>query len=164
MSGQRGQPPDHSLEAEDDALLEELRALAAADDPVPGEIIAAARGSYTWRTIDAELAGLVYDSVLDAESVATVRSEDTVRLLSFEAADLAIELEVTVAGRSRSILGQLVPAGPGVVELRHGGGRIELEADALGRFAAEGVEAGPVSLRCRRDRAGAAVETEWVAI
>jgi hypothetical protein len=158
------QPPIHELDPDDDVLMDELRALAAANDPVPPHVLAAARGSYTWRTIDAELAGLVYDSALDAERLTAVRSQDTVRLLTFETAELAIELEVTAAAESRRILGQLVPPGPGFVELRHGGGLLELEADDLGRFDAEAVEPGPVSLRCRREREGAVVETEWVTI
>jgi hypothetical protein len=157
-------PPLHDLDRDDDAFMEELRALAAAVDPVPPHVLAAARGSYTWRTIDAELAALVYDSALDAERVAAVRSADTVRLLTFETAELAIELEVTATAGGRRILGQLVPPGPGFVELRHGGGLLELEADELGRFATDAVEPGPVSLRCRREREGAAVETEWVTI
>jgi hypothetical protein len=157
------QPPIHELDP-DDVLMEELRALAAAHDPVPPEVLAAARGSYTWRTIDAELAAIVYDSALDVERLTAVRSADTVRLLTFETAELAIELEVTPAAGGRRILGQLVPPGPGFVELRHGGGLLELEADELGRFAADGVEPGPVSLRCRREREGTAVETEWVTI
>ena len=156
-------PPEHEVDP-DDVLLDELRALAMDDDPVPRRVLAAARGSFTWRTIDAELAALVYDSALDAESLTTVRSEDTVRLLTFETFELVIELEVTIAGERRRLLGQLVPPGPGLVEIRHAGGALELETDALGRFSAEGIEHGPVSLRCRREQGGGAVETEWVTI
>ena len=79
--GARGRP-------DDDVLLDELRALVADDDPVPERVLAAARGSFTWRTIDAELAALVYDSALDAERLTAVRSADTVRLLTFETAEL----------------------------------------------------------------------------
>lgn len=147
----------------DDILLDELRALAREHDPVPQRVLDAARGSYTWRTIDAELAALVYDSALDAEALAAVRSADTVRLLTFETDELAIELEVTAVEERRRLQGQLVPPGPGFVELRHGGGTLELEADELGRFSAE-VDAGPISLRCRRERDGAVVETEWVTV
>jgi len=148
----------------DDILLDELRALAREHDPVPERVLAAARGSYTWRTIDAELAALVYDSAFDAEALASVRSAETVRLLTFETDELSVELEVTAVDGGRRVQGQLVPPGPGFVELRHGGGTLELEADEVGRFAAEDVEAGPISLRCRRERDGAVVETEWVAI
>jgi hypothetical protein len=148
---------------DDDILLDELRALAQVHDPVPERVLAAARGSYTWRTIDAELAALVYDSALDAEALAAVRSAETVRLLTFETDELAIELEVTAVDGRRRLQGQLVPPGPGSVELRHGGGTLELEADEVGRFAAE-VDAGPISLRCRRERDRAVVETEWVTV
>ena len=155
-------PPTPDLDA-DDALLEELRALAAEVDPTPEHVLLAARGSYSWRTIDAELAGLVYDSVLDAEPLA-IRSEDEARLLTFETPVDAIELEITVVGDERRILGQLVPPGPGVVELRRVGGVLEAEADEHGRFSFDRVKPGPVSLRCRRTSDGAAIETEWVTI
>ena len=50
--------------------------------PFPS-VLAAARGSFTWRTIDAELAELAYDSALDTERLTAVRSADTARLLTF---------------------------------------------------------------------------------
>jgi hypothetical protein len=158
MTRQYEFPPD------DDLFLEELRALAAEGDPVPERVLAAARGSFTWRTIDAELAGLAYDSALDAERLLAVRSGDTVRLLTFETSELTIELEVTSEGDRRRILGQLAPAAAGTIELRHAGGLLALQIDELGRFSADHVEPGPVSLRWRGDEPGAAVTTEWVAI
>jgi len=157
-------PPHHEFHPDDDAFLDELRALASEGDPVPERVLAAARGSFTWRTIDAELAELAYDSALDTGQLATVRSAETVRLLTFETPELTIELEVTAVEGRRRILGQLVPAAPGTIELRHAGGLLELEADAQGRFTADGVEPGPISLRWRRDEPGGAVTTEWVAI
>ena len=47
---------------DDDALLAALRRIPRHADPVPGPVLEAARGSFTWRTIDAELAELAYDS------------------------------------------------------------------------------------------------------
>jgi hypothetical protein len=159
------QPPHPKFDPDDDALLAELRALAGEEDPVPEHVVAAARGSFTWRTIDAELAELAYDSALDTEQLAAVRSADAGRLLTFETPALMIELEVTAVGSRRSIRGQLEPPGPGAVEIRHAGGVLEVEADSLGRFTADGVEAGPVSLRCRRVEANTiTVETEWVTM
>jgi hypothetical protein len=156
-------------EHEDDLLLEQLRATAAEADPVPEPVLAAARGSYTWRTIDAELAELAYDSVLDAEGAALVRSGGAggeARLLTFEAIDLTIEVEVSAAGAERHLVGQLVPASPAIVEVRHPGGEVAVEVDRLGRFAAGPIGAGAVSLRCRRagPTAVATVKTEWVTI
>jgi hypothetical protein len=154
----------HEFHPDDELFLEELRALAVQGDPVPERVLAAARGSFTWRTIDAELAELAYDSTLDAERLSTVRSEDTIRLLTFETSELTIELEVTAVEDRRRIQGQLVPASAGVVEVRHAGGLLELEVDSVGRFSADEVEPGPVSLRWRGDEPGSAVTTEWVTI
>ena len=53
----------------DDDLLRELGRVVTAADPVPPEVIAAAKASFTWRTIDAELAELAFDSLLDDEGV-----------------------------------------------------------------------------------------------
>ena len=85
------------------------------------------------------------------------------RELSFRTSGLRIELEITGSGESRRLAGRLIPAQSGRVEIR---GVIVVEADALGRFTAEAVPAGQVSLRCRlgteSDRARLA--TGWVAI
>ncbi len=71
------------------------------------------------------------------------------RQLSFRTSGLIIELEITRAGEDRRMVGQLIPRQPAVVDLRHPGGVITVEADALGRFSAEAVPLGQVSLRCR---------------
>ena len=66
----------------EDELLELVgRALRAAE-PVPDHVIAGARAAWTWRTIDEELAELVFDS---AAELTGVRSEDTARQLTFRA-------------------------------------------------------------------------------
>jgi hypothetical protein len=140
--------------------------VAAKVDPVPERWLAAARGTYTWRTVDADVAVLAYDSVLDDHRAALVRGRGEARLLTFEAAELTIELEVTLEGEHRRIVGQLVPGIEAVVEVSHGGGVDEIAADRLGRFDAGPIEPGPVSLRCRGTGtpAGEAVITEWVRI
>ena len=66
----------------DDELLELVgRALRIAE-PVPDRVIAGARAAWTWRTIDEELAELVFDSAVELTGV---RSEDTARQLTFRA-------------------------------------------------------------------------------
>ena len=49
------------------------------------------------------------------------------------------------------------------MKVRHPGGCTTVKADAVGRFAAEGVPPGPVSLRCEPAEGGAGpvVETDW---
>jgi len=50
-------------EPDDIEVEERLRELIEQLDPVPEQLLAAALGSYTWRTVDSELALLVLDSV-----------------------------------------------------------------------------------------------------
>ena len=158
------EPPDSP---EDDtrreALFDELRAAFGADPPPPN-VVEGARAAFTWRRIDAELAELLADSALAEEPLAGVRGADEVRSLSFRAGDLALELDIEGDGERRRLIGQLAPAGPADVEVRHPGGVLSLRADELGRFAGD-VPAGPISLRCRPDGEGAGVvETSWISI
>ena len=59
--------------------------------------------------------------------------------------------------------GRLIPAQSGVVEIR---GVVAVEADARGRFTAEAVPPGQVSVRCRlgTDADRARVATGWVVL
>ena len=139
-------------------LLARLRALAASHDPVPAEAVAAARSAIAWRTMDAELAELTEDSSVDS-GLAGVRSTDVPALLTFESANLTVEIEILQAGTSRRLLGQIVPPGPGQVDVDQGGATTTVEADEVGRFRADLGGAGPVRLRCRVDTR--VVETDW---
>ena len=142
----------------DDELLAELRALAARHDPVPPEAVAAARSAIAWRTMDAELAELTEDVAFDPR-LAGVRGSGEPSLLTFESPHLTVEVEVLETATGRRLLGQLVPPSPGQVEVRHGGGTTWVDADEVGRFRADDVAAGPVSVRCF---AGSRlVETDW---
>jgi len=60
-------------EAEDAGLEAGLRDAAARFDPVPAELIQAAVAAFSWRTADAELAALAFDSLLDQAGDALVR-------------------------------------------------------------------------------------------
>jgi hypothetical protein len=106
---------------EDQALLEELRAAARRFDPPPAAVLEAARASLTWRTIDAELAALEFDSVVD-QAADAVRSGEGPRLLMFSAPGLNIEVQVSPIGPRRQLVGQLVPAQPARIDVRHAGG------------------------------------------
>jgi hypothetical protein len=157
----------HDEAGPDDARLEdELRVLAARHEPVPERLLQAAIDAYAWRTVDAELAELVFDSQADQEVAELVRGRQPDRLLSFQAADLTIEIEVIAQGSSRSLMGQLDPPQLAMVEIRRGDQAVTLTTDDLGRFSAESLPAGPVSLRCGLAAADAAsfVVTDWVAI
>ena len=98
----------------------------------------AARAASTWRTIDQELAELVFDS---ATELAGVRSEDTARQLTFRAPGVEIEV-MMVDESSRRIVGQLVPPQAATMRLTGGDRETEQEVDRLGRFTFDGVPPG----------------------
>ena len=85
------------------------------------------------------------------------------RELSFRTSGLRVELEMTGGDGSRRLAGRLIPAQCAVVEIR---GIITVRADALGRYIAEDVPAGQLSLRCRLGTLSdaARVATGWVAL
>jgi len=148
--------------ADDDRLLDELRRLFQETDPVPEETMRLAKASYGWRTLDAELAALTHDSLVDQAPLA-MRGAAQPRLVTFDAADLRVEVEVEAGrqGNGRRLLGQLVPPQPARIEARDGtGGRRSVEADEAGRFAIDQLPAGPLSLWCHRP-GHPPVATEW---
>jgi hypothetical protein len=150
-------------ERDDDKLEEELRRLAARVDPVPTELLQGATGAFAWRDIDAELAELVFDSLLDTDEATVVRGSPDRRLVSFAAGELTIDVEVTATGPARTVMGQIVPPRRGQVDLRRPGETVTVEADELGRFRSGPLAPGPLSLRLRTDD-GAPVVTDWLAL
>jgi hypothetical protein len=154
-----------ALGRDDEPLVEELRRAASRFDPPPPAVLEAAKATFSWRTIDAELAELAFDSIIDQPATA-LRSGEGPRLLTFTAPGLEVEVEVSRDGPRRRLVGQVVPPQAAQIEVNHGDGVETVQADALGRFVAEGVSAGPVRLRCRLDAAPAArpVVTQWVTI
>jgi hypothetical protein len=133
----------------DDELAAELAA-ALADRRAPREVTEAAKGLFAWRTIDAELAALSYDSLVDEEE-GVVRGEGP-RTLAFEAGDVEIEVEVLPGRPTRRLVGRVVPPGPAEIDLvteeTH-----TLRTDDHGRFAAD-LPAGVVRLGLRVRRGG----------
>ncbi|HEY3870137.1 MAG TPA: hypothetical protein VGM10_17365 [Actinocrinis sp.] len=179
-------------EAVEEALLmRRISAMFDWADPMPRAVAEGARAAFGFRDLDAELARLVEDELLQGTAV---RADGEQRLLTFEAPGLTVAVEATEIGGSRRLVGQLVPAGPGRVWLESGGGAadpaarearqgseparpaqgadgaqtgaenaIQAPADHLGRFTLTLVPAGPVRLRCELP-SGERVVTEWVVI
>jgi hypothetical protein len=164
MSSDASETPD-PVGGEDEALLEELRDAARRFDPPPPQVLEAARASLTWRAIDSELAALAFDSAVDQAATAA-RSGEGPRLLTFSAPGLNIEVEVSPIGPRRQLVGQLVPAQPARIDVRHAGGVTTVQADQFGRFGVDAVSAGPVSLRCHlaTEPPSPPVVTEWIPL
>jgi GNAT superfamily N-acetyltransferase len=154
------------LDPADHELLAQIREMLDETDPVPEFLLEAARETYTWRTIDAELAELTGDSLLEG---ASVRASRAPRLLTFTAETATVVLEVAEHVRGawlgRRLLGQILSPRSAVVEVRHAEGTLSITADEFGRFRAEAVPPGPISLACRF---GGALQpqlvTSWVTI
>jgi hypothetical protein len=114
----------------DEALAVELAAVMA-DLRAPDHVVGAAKALFTWRTIDAELAALVFDSLVDEEPVLS-RAADRRRQLTFEVGATTIDVELEVTTTGRRLVGQLTPARRAEIELVGASG--SAVADELGRF------------------------------
>lgn len=155
-----------SDEPADDELEHELRQLAARLDPVPSELVQAATEALSWRNIDAELAELVFDSLLSTDQATLVRSSPGHRLVSFQTPELTIDVEVTSTASGRDVMGQITPPQRATVEIRHRAGVVSTDADERGCFRSASVQTGPISLRLRpaADGSRPPIVTDWLSI
>lgn len=143
----------------DDQLVEDLARGLEQVDPVPTEVTEFAKAAFAWRTLDAELAELVYDS--SQEELAGVRSDTTARQLTFRAPGVEIEV-VMMSDDARRLIGQLVPPQQATVELRYKDRVQSVESDHLGRFTFHDLPVGPISIRCITE--GSVVQTDWMIV
>ncbi|MET7418511.1 hypothetical protein [Dactylosporangium sp. NPDC005555] len=142
-------------------MLRVLRDMAGRRDPVPDDVLAAARASIAWRDPDAALAKLTADSA--RERLVAVRGGGSPRLLSFFGGSLTIDVQATTREGAVEVVGAVSPAVPAKVVLESPTGNLEADVDDEGRFRFQGVAAGSVRLRCEPTE-GAPVHTEWVLL
>lgn len=150
------QPPN--IDFTDDELIALLGAALVAAEPVPERVLDGARAAFTWRTIDAELAELTFDS---ARELTGVRSEMVSRQVTFEAPGIEIEVMV-IDDDTRRLVGQLIPSRESTIELVNGDDVTSMVTDHLGRFFFDDIEPGPVRLVVLGDDQRPLVQTEWV--
>jgi hypothetical protein len=136
-------------------LEEELRRAAAVLDPLPAELQQIAVDAYALHDLDARVAELTFDSLVDALPVRG--AGDAPRMLTFQAGEVTVDVEVTAHG----LMGQVLPPQPARIEVL-GGPRpgSPLTADDLGRFTADAPPSGPFALRLRTGED--VVVTEWL--
>lgn len=141
-------------------ILEVLGHALEHSDPVPLAVTDAGKAAFTWRTIDAELAELVFDSARD--ELVGVRSETlTERQLTFQTP--SVEIEVMIVGDTRHLVGQLVPAQEAEVTLIAGESSSQTKTDHLGRFDFSAVETGRIRLQIRNGE-GLSITTAWFEV
>jgi hypothetical protein len=152
---------------DDDDLVAALQEAFRAEQEVPREFIEMGQAAYTWRSIDAELAALTFDSATElAAAAAPVRSaEASPRFLTFSSPELTIELEIGPDG----IIGQIVPPQPGRAEARPASGPVSgTEIDDIGCFVVRPLPGSPFRLHVATGtgQASSAVSalTTWITL
>jgi hypothetical protein len=145
---------------DDDELLAALRAAVRARAQIPPRHVASVKDVYA-RTTDAELARLTFDSSREPAAAAATRSESaSIRALTFTSEHLTIEVEVA----GGSLIGQVIPAHEGIVEVQaREGATTTAPVDGIGCFCAEPIPPGPFRLRFR-NRPDADVVTGWITL
>jgi hypothetical protein len=144
---------------DDERWLAELAEALREAQQVPQHVLEAGYSAYAWRTIDAELAELTYDSRVEDPALAGARAQEAPLLaLTFASSSLTIELQV----EPPVLLGQLVPpqAGELTVTLRDGTVRTE-QVDELGCFALEPIPTMPFRLELSGRHS---VSTSWITL
>jgi hypothetical protein len=147
---------------DDDVLMDDLsEAVAAAE--ADRRVIAAARGVFAWRTAFAELEllELTSDTMMERELAVRDSGGAGPRIITFDDGETGVELEIG----DRGIVGQLIPPGPGRIELLSAAGSLgSVEADDVGCFAFEsGLDAGQSGpIRVRIISAERSFVTDWV--
>ncbi len=143
-------------------LLQELKIALTEADPVPASVDEFALSVQDLVHIDAHVAELIYDSLVD--EVAGIRTQVPSREMTFSAPGVQMEVTVMAEG-TRHLVGQLVPPQAATVELFYQDHKRQAEADGLGRFTFEDVPSGPLSLRCTLgDEGSTVVQTQWVVL
>jgi hypothetical protein len=103
------------------------------------------------------------DLIPDPDPVTAAQAGREGRRLMFRASGLVVEVEMTGTGDARRLTGWLIPRQSALVDVR---GVITVETDALGRFSADALPPGELSLRCRlgADPDRPHVTTGWIAL
>lgn len=145
---------------EDEQLLAVLREGLADSDAVPSDVVAFAKAAFTWRDIDAELAELDFDTA-DEDVPSGVRSSATARMISFHAGQWTLDVEFDeITGR---LMGAISPEISYTIDVHSAGTFFSTASDDAGRFQAEGLLRGPLSLVLRLSD-GAVIKTQWVVL
>lgn len=150
---------------DDEQLLAALADAVRAARAVPRDFVEAGRAAYAWRTIDAELAAITYDSALGVAAPegdlvpAGTRAEPAVlRAVTFASTRFTVEVQIGTDG----LFGQVVPPGASEVEVQLATGTSAVAPiDPVGWFALRPAPATAFRLRVHTG-AGADVLTSWV--
>jgi hypothetical protein len=126
-----------------DPVLDQIRDLYEAIDPVPSALYARVRFALDLDGVELELARVCAD--LDLASA--VRGPDHAQTITFECETLTIAVTITANSTDRYRLdGWIAPPAALQVEMRSTGSRRQASSDDGGRFVFEDVPAGEMQL------------------
>lgn len=143
----------------DDELLGVLASLLDETEAVPDELTKAARAALTWRTVDVELAELLYDSAVDPDPV-LVRDTAVARLFAFAGGELSVDVEL----QGDQLVGALSPPRECAIELQQPPTIRRAHSDEAGMFRLSDVQHGPTRLVVRDTDGAEVVATAWVVL
>lgn len=150
--------------ANDKVLLDLVAKVIDTADPVPPEAVATAKAVAGLQYVDAELANLVADSLLD-DGGALLRhdltmerlAESTDRMISFATPQIDVDIELHRDGRT--VVGAITPPISVDVDLETTSGNASTRSDELGRFH---LESGSGTCRLRIHAHDGTVITPWI--
>ena len=144
---------------DDDSLAADLAdALQAAND-IPPQFLEAGKAAFAWRTIDADLAELTFDSA-ETASRGMRAGGAAYRSLTYAGREVTIGLEVTTDG----LHGQVAPPQAGKLEVRQrDGSSLSVDVDEVGWFQIRPRPPGMFRLHLRTAR-GLFIVTEWMVL
>lgn len=135
----------------EDRLQARLGEALAAREPMPAHLADVAKGLFAWRDVDAFLATVTFDSVVD--ELAGVRGMTLARTVTFECGATEIQIMAAAATErvgertTHRLICQIAPGEPGAsAVLRHPGGQIPAVIGAHGDVEFADVPEGPVQL------------------
>jgi hypothetical protein len=141
---------DQPLDALDAAILDDIRALFEATEPVPPDLVART-------TFALDLVGLE-DEVARLEPVgllaAGARGAEQSRTITFDSESLTIVVQASPSGATLRVDGWLAPPAVRRLRLRAGEADFATESDELGRFVVLDVPRGPVQIVVEGEQAG----------
>lgn len=146
----------------DEDLLTLLSEVLDEADPVPDAAMVAAKAIAGLGGVDAELAALVADTMLDDEVVLmrhdlTMEREQSDRMVSFTTPRISVDMEFQ--GDGQTVLGAITPAMSVEVNLETTTGTESSRSDDLGRFR---LASGSGPCRLRIHAADGSIVTPWI--
>jgi hypothetical protein len=139
------------LDDADTAILNGIRGVFEAADPMPGDLPERVGFLLAFRDLEVEVARLA-----ESEELLAVRGEEHTRTVTFDSDSMTIMIRIdSNRDGSARVDGWLAPACPCAVEMRTTGEPLRVTADEQGRFAFPSVPRGTARLVVMAAGAGA---------